>query len=268
MPLIAISRDSYTHGNEIAQKVAQRLGLECLSREVILEAAEEFHVPERDIERALHDAPSILERMSSRKERHLAMFRAALFKHLIKGDTVYHGLAGHFFLAEVPHVLRVRVVADIEERVAEEMRREGLDDKTARKRIEREDDERARWTKYLFCQDYRHPEQYDLCLNLGVLSVDDAVEVIAAAAARPTFQDSPGQARRLRDLAVAAEAEARLLGRFRRVRASSIEGKVRVEVQGDVSTEHEVAEKVREHICGLSGAVSVCVGVDDEMTRQ
>ena len=43
MAIITISRGSYSKGKEIAEKVAQQLGYECIARRVLLEASEEFN---------------------------------------------------------------------------------------------------------------------------------------------------------------------------------------------------------------------------------
>jgi hypothetical protein len=69
MPIITISRGSYSKGMAVAEKVAQRLGYECISREIILEAFEEFNVPEIKFIRAIHDAPSVLDRLSFEKDK-------------------------------------------------------------------------------------------------------------------------------------------------------------------------------------------------------
>lgn len=37
--------------------------------------------------------------------------RAALLQRLKKGDVVYHGFAGHFFLEDIPHVLKVLITS-------------------------------------------------------------------------------------------------------------------------------------------------------------
>ena len=63
MPIITISRGSYSKGKAVAEKVAQKLGYECISRDIILEASEEFNVPEIKLIRAIHDAPGILDRL-------------------------------------------------------------------------------------------------------------------------------------------------------------------------------------------------------------
>jgi hypothetical protein len=69
MAIVTISRGSYSKGQEVAEKLARRLGYECISREVILEASREFNVSEVKLVRAIHDAPSILDRVGYGKEK-------------------------------------------------------------------------------------------------------------------------------------------------------------------------------------------------------
>src|SRR5919197_611039 len=46
MSIITISRGSFSGGQALAERVAQRLGYSCLSREVLVEAAATYGVPE------------------------------------------------------------------------------------------------------------------------------------------------------------------------------------------------------------------------------
>jgi hypothetical protein len=55
MPVITISRGSYSHGREVAEKLCARLGYRCLSREIILKASEHFNTPEIELTKAIHD---------------------------------------------------------------------------------------------------------------------------------------------------------------------------------------------------------------------
>ncbi len=59
MGVITISRGSYSKGKEIAEKLAQHLGYECISREILLETSDHFNIHELKLTRAIHDAPSI-----------------------------------------------------------------------------------------------------------------------------------------------------------------------------------------------------------------
>ena len=65
MSIVIISRGSYSRGKEVAEKVAQELGYECISRDVLIEASEDFHVPEIKLLRAIRDAPSLLDRFKA-----------------------------------------------------------------------------------------------------------------------------------------------------------------------------------------------------------
>jgi cytidylate kinase len=198
MAIITISRGSYTRGKEVAEKLAQELGYECISREILLEASEEFNIPEIKLIRAIYDAPSILERFTHGKQRYVAYIRAALLKHVQKDKVVYHGIGGNFLLKGIPHVIKVRIVADLEDRVAEEMKREGISAAKARELIQKDDEERRQWGLHLYGADPWDPMLYDLVFHLHTLTVEDTVRLISHAVKLPCFQTTP-QAQQLMD---------------------------------------------------------------------
>ena len=205
MSIVTISRGSYSRGKEVAEKLAKTLGYECISREILLEASEKFNIPEIKLIRAVHDAPSVFERFTHGKERYVAYLKAALLKHVQKDNVVYHGLAGHFFLQEIPHVLKVRISADLEDRIAEEMRRENISADEARATIKKDDEARRRWGLYLFGADTWDPSLYDLVIHIKTkaLSVDDAVNLILCAVEMPCFQTTPESQKVLDNLVLA-----------------------------------------------------------------
>jgi len=188
MAIITISRGSYFRGREVAEKLAAKLGYECISREILLEASQEFNIPEIKLVRAIEDAPTILERFIHNKEKYLAYIRAALLKHVQKDNVVYHGLFGNFFLQDIPHVLKVRIVGDLEARVADEVEREGIPADKAREIILKDDNERRKWALHLYGADTWDATFYDLVIHLKSISVDDAVSLIMRALDIPAFQ--------------------------------------------------------------------------------
>ena len=191
MAIITISRGSYHRGREVAEKVAQKLGYECLSRDILLEASEEFNIPEIKLIRAIQDAPSILDRFTRQKEKYVAYIRAALLKHVQKDNVVYHGLFGHFFLQDIPHVLKVRIVADLEARVADEVKREGISESKAREVLMKDDEERRKWALQLYGADWWDATLYDLVIHLKTITVDDAVDLLYQVVQLPGFQTTP-----------------------------------------------------------------------------
>jgi len=177
MAIITISRGSYSKGKEIAENVAQKLGYECIARKVLLEAKEEFNVPELKLVRAIHDAPSILNSLSYGKEKYISFIQAEILNHFKKDNVVYHGLAGHFFVKGICHVLKVRIIADLDDRVRLEMEREGISRKEALSIIRKDDEERRKWSKYLYGIDTWNSTNYDLVIHIHKLKVKDAVDM-------------------------------------------------------------------------------------------
>jgi cytidylate kinase len=212
MPIITISRGSYSYGKEVAEKLCAKLGYKCVSREIILKASEHFNTPEIKLIRAIHDAPSILNRLTYGKERYIAFIREALLHYLQKDNVIYHGLAGHFFVQGISHALKVRINADLEDRLAEELRRrKGISAEEARKTLIKDDEERRRWSQHLYGIDTLDPSLYDLVIHIKSFSTDDAVEIISQAAMRPCFQATAESQKAIDILFRAAQVQAFLV---------------------------------------------------------
>ncbi|MDX9787258.1 MAG: cytidylate kinase-like family protein [Desulfobacterales bacterium] len=211
MAIITISRGSYSRGKEVAEKLAQKLGYECISRDVLLEASEEFNIPEIKLVRALHDAPTILERFHHGKERYISYIRSALLQHVQGDNVVYHGLAGHYFLGQIPQVLKVRIIADMEDRVKEEMARENISAEKALYILKKDDEERRKWSLQIYNTDTWDSRLYDMVLHIKTLSVNDAVEILFETVQKPIFQITPESRKIIADLALAAKIQANLV---------------------------------------------------------
>ncbi|MFA4917343.1 MAG: cytidylate kinase-like family protein [Syntrophales bacterium] len=211
MAIVTVSRGSFSRGKNVAEKLARQLGYECISREILLEASEEFNIPEIKLVRAIHDAPSTLERFSHGKERYIAYIRAVLLKHVQKDNVVYHGLGGHFFLQGIPHVFKLRIIADMEYRVKEEMKRENITAEKARYILKKDDEERRKWSLQLYGMDPWDSRLYDMVLHIGNLTVDDAVAISYFTVKKPCFQTTPDSQKILGDMLLVAKVYAALV---------------------------------------------------------
>ncbi len=268
MSIITISRGSYSHGREVAEKVSKELDYQCVSREILLEASEQFHIPEIKLVRAIHDPFSVFNRFTYGKERYIAYLRAALLKCVQKDNVVYHGLAGHFFLQEIPHVLKVRVIADLEDRVKEEMKREGISTEEAQYILKKDDDERRKWGLQLYGHDTLDSSLYDLVVHIKRKKVDDAVGLILYAARLSCFQTTTESQKIIDDLTLAAEVKAALVNEYPTSTVTAKDGAVHVKIEIRLShqekTVHSI-ERIAEGIDGVKAVdvyVSPLIGVD------
>ena len=265
MSIVTVSRGSYSHGREVAEKVAQKINYECISRDILIEASEQFNIPEIKLIRAIHDAQTVLERFSYGKERYVAYIRAALLKHTQKDNLVYHGIAGHFFLQGLPHVLKVRIITEMENRIKEEMKRENISEHDARYTLKKDDDERRKWGIALYGADTWDSKLYDLVLHIDTMSVADAVDIILYSLKRPCFQSTPESQRILDNLALAAQVKAKLVNKLPTVDVAAKDGTSWVNMKVPLSQKKSLVEKVKGIAGGVSGVKDVIVDISPIM---
>ncbi len=246
MPIITISRGSYSKGKEVAETVAARLGYQCLSREVILDASEHYHIPEIKMIKAIHDAPSILERFGHDKTRFVAYYQSALTSDVQKDNVVYHGLAGHILLKNVPHVLKVRIIADLDDRIRSEMERERVPKQEALAMIVSDDQERRKWTQSLYGVDPWDSSLYDLVFHINKLTVADVVGFICLAADLPQFRTTTESQQKLDDLALASQIKAALIHDYPGIAVKAEYGNVLIYTKVKARFAAGLAEKAKK----------------------
>jgi hypothetical protein len=246
MAIITISRGSYSKGKEVAEGVAQQLGYRCISREVVLEASDHYRIPEIRLIRAIHDAPTILERFGHGKLAFVAYYQAALAQLCRSDNIVYHGLAGHLLLKGVPHLLKVRIIADLGDRVLHEMEREGIGEQEARSLILRDDLERRRWTQALYGVDPWDSTLYDLVIHIHRYRVSDAVNFICESARLDPFRTTRESRQQMEDLFLATQVKAAMVAYHPEVAVTSEYGNVLIYTKADQRIVRRIRDKAKE----------------------
>lgn len=257
MSIITISRGSYSHGKAIAEKVAQELGYECISRDVLIEASKEFNIPEIKLIRAFQDGPSILDRITYGKERYIAYIQSALLKHLQKDNVVYHGFAGHFFVKDITHVLKVRIIADMEDRVKFVMERDRVPRKKAISFISKIDNQRRKWSRHLYGIDTWDSSLYDIVLHIVRITDDEAVQILQTTLELPCFRTTPESQRALDDLSLAANVKAYLVEKLPAAEVSVTNGIAVVNIEASLRQEDAISAQLKEITGKVSGVKEI-----------
>jgi len=178
MAVITISRGTFSGGIAVAEELGRKLGYPCISKEIILDAAEEFGIPEDKLVAAMEKPPRSWLEAPTKKIAHLNYVRYALLKRARKNDLVYHGYAGHLLLGDIAHVLRVRVIANMEYRIKAAMEKDGLNRKEAVSMIKKLDKQSLNWTRFLYGVDWQDSSLYDVVINLDRIDIKSAVDII------------------------------------------------------------------------------------------
>ena len=127
-----------------------------------------------------------------------------------QGDAIYHGLAGHLLLGRGLHILRTRIIAPMEFRIAQVQERMNLKRKEAVEYIETIDADRRKWTRFLYGVDWADASLYDLVLNLEQMNLEEACEAICTLAQSKSFQPTAETQAAIEDLALASCVKANL----------------------------------------------------------
>ncbi len=289
MAIITISRGSFCRGEEVAAKVAQRLGYEMVSQGVFSEASRKFQVPENELERAVQFAPSLFERFFSRKQKYVAIVAAVTLAHFKKDNIVCDGLAGEFLAGKISpmtakilayfknanvgysgfaeqscsrtisHLLNVRVTANLEDRVPLLMKEKNLERKPAMRALKREDRKRNAWSRYFYGVNNTNDDLYDMVLHMSKMKVDDAVEVICETVTGPAFKTSQESQQAVEALALAAEIKAALDEDYPDCEVVADRKSVEVYARFTVHTDTLIAEKIKAKVLRMNGVSSVSV---------
>ena len=78
MSVITISRGSFSGGKMLGECLADSLGYRCIDRDVIVERAAAYGVPQEDLRDAMSRPPSFWDRFRHRKYLYLTLIQAAL----------------------------------------------------------------------------------------------------------------------------------------------------------------------------------------------
>jgi cytidylate kinase len=262
MGVITISRGSYSMGKAIAEQLAQNLGYECISRDILLETSTHFNVPEVKLIRAIHDAPSFLERFVHGRERYIRFIREAFLNYVQKDNLVYHGLAGHFFVKDIPNILKIRIIANLEDRVQNEMKRESISEEEARLILVKDDEERRKWSLQLYGIDTKDPSLYDVVLHIDNLKVNDAVDILTNIAKRPCFQTTRESQSIVKDYYLAAKAHNALADEIPSVEVECKNAVVLVNIETDLALEADMIDKVKKMLKDIDGIKEIRVNVN------
>ncbi|SPD72598.1 conserved hypothetical protein [uncultured Desulfobacterium sp.] len=210
MAIVTISRGTKSGGEALAKRVAEKLGVPAISREVLQEAATHFGVSEVIVGEQLEKTKGLIYGPSSERYLYLAAIQLALAERASKGPFVYYGHAGHLLLKGVPQVLKVRVITPLIRRAQIMMETQKISLEEAKKSIEKMDESRIKWTRFLYNVDWRDPALYDMVFNLDYLGIETASEIIVFALNQPEFKESPDSQNILEDFFLASKIKVEL----------------------------------------------------------
>jgi cytidylate kinase len=216
MAVVAMTREMGSGGREVAQRVAEEMGLTLVLHEMVEhDLAERLELPESTVHHRLEGGATLRERWQIGSGR-LAQYTAEeVFDLAHKGNVVIRGWGACVLLRDVAHVARVRICAPMEQRERSVMQRRGFTDRSAaRREIERNDAAHEQTLKAAFGAEREDALLYDLVLNTGRVSIDTCARLVGELAGSPEFAETEASRAMLADRALETRVRVRLRERF------------------------------------------------------
>lgn len=260
MSTVIISAESYCHREEIAKAVADRLGYACVGPEVLAEASRRYDVPEEKLLETLESTSSFRDSFSSARTRNLAYLQAAFLGVLVKDDVVYHGWEGHLLIDGVSHILKVRLMADLEARARSKAEAEEIPVKKAREGLRKESEFVHHYARHVFGVDTADASLFELALDVTKTGQDRCVDVIADLVRDVRFQPITYSRNTLRDKELASRIRAALITEYPDVRVHARDGNVSIDAGALKKKKPDLLMALKQEMEGIEGVSYVEIG--------
>ena len=257
MPVIALTQGMGSLAQDIAEQLAQELGLATLQHEVAERVAHKMNVPKSLISRLRAGKAGALERLTADRDSIAVYSAEEVLEAAAAGNVVLRGWGATCLLRPVSHVPCIRIMRPFAQRVQWLMRELDTDDiEVAESEIRRSDHANASRMHEQFGVDWGDPVLFDLVLNTDRLSVDTCVAQIRSLLSRPEFAETAASRAQLQGMALSARVRAALKATEDTgavdVTIDSVDGKVTLRGIVVKTAERDAAEAVAAAVAGVA----------------
>ena len=172
MAVITVSRQLGSHGARIARALAGELGYDLVDKAVVNRVIRQYGLTRLD---AVYDhKPKVWELFNQNSVTTIEMMNETIAAVAARGNVVIVGRGGFRVLAGMSDVLNVFVKAPDDVRAARIAKRDHVSAEEAARLIKEDDALRARFTRLFYSADWADESQFDLVVDTGVDSDEQA----------------------------------------------------------------------------------------------
>lgn len=196
--IITINRENGSGGREIARRLGEMLGLKVYDKSILEEIVQKYKLNKEEIERIKAQKTNLWSdfcqfyrqfsaagnsyQNEDRKitSRELYYAEAQIMRNLASQEScIIVGRSGFHVFKDNPDALSIFIIADREARIKRIAQKEGVDEKTADKLIEKTDVARDNFTKTFAGTSRYDARNYDITLNVSRFSTEAIAAFLA-----------------------------------------------------------------------------------------
>ncbi len=197
MPVVTISRQFGAGGHTLGKTISERLGYLLVDRAIVEKIADEANVSVKWVEAVEREAGGLVmrlvnslvstnfierllgERGSDFDEKKYIRFLTRIIHDLAEdGDVVIVGRGAQFILPRQENIVKILLVAELEDRVKFMMKNYNMTRPSAEDLVRREEKRRAAFLKTFHPGNPDDPSQYTMVINSSRMSLKEAEDLI------------------------------------------------------------------------------------------
>jgi len=259
MAIITISRGTFSGGKALAEALSKRLGYPCVSREEVFKTAiKEYEISEEELASVINRPPPFWVQVPSKRIALLKCVTSVILDHEKEGNLIYHGHAGHLLLTDIPHLIRIRLIADMAFRLKAAKELYNMEGDEAIAYIEKTDSDRNKWARFFYGIELGDPHLYDAVFNLQRNSIDNVCELVVRMTEFDQYKMTEASLKAFYDFKLASRVWASL-AKDRHTRSAAVYVSADngiVSITGNVTSEKTV-DAVIQLARGVKGVMNV-----------
>jgi len=257
MAILSISSEYGTGALRIGHAIEAQLGYEYIPlRRLLAEAGQSGRKWKRLAAKYTVDPSDIWE--GNDFVAFMALVQSVILGHAMRDNVVILARGSNFLLKGVPHALRVRFTAPLEERIAMVVKKEGVNRETARLLVKQADREIDCSMHLAYGPDWDDAEVHEIRFDTGAQPIGEIVEIVRGLLAAKDHLKTPQALETLRRQFVGSRIKAAVLA-HPEVILSSLEVKCAgdaVRLAGVVRS-RAALKKIEQEVRAIAGTVAL-----------
>ena len=197
--VITIARSYGSGGNTLGNLLAEDLGINCYSREILRMASDESGINEAlfgEVDEKMKKSPLLFNILKKNpykggvlppessdfvSDDNLFNYQAKVIKDLgAQESCIIIGRCADYVLKDNPDVISVFCYSDVEERIQWSIDEYQVPAKQAKKIVQEKDAQRSRFYEFYTNQKWGNPRNYTLMINTSKMSTEETVQLLAS----------------------------------------------------------------------------------------
>jgi cytidylate kinase len=211
MAIVTITRQVGSGGEDIGRGIAEKLGYLYVGKERIFKELEKHGKKWLDWGKNMDEhCPNLWEHYDPSFTGFVSLVEENIFHHALKDRVILMGRGAHWLLRDIPHALRILIIAPKEVRMKRVSDCQHVNRETAARLMDFSDHERSCYIHTVYRRNWTDSGDYDVVFDTGHLGYEEVIKMVLDEIPERDKRATSEAKGRLAQLALAAKVKAEI----------------------------------------------------------